>query len=95
MGEKITMWDRDRLAVWVEQREDGRLVISGQDLRRGEYEYFLDVAADDVPLVADALGCGPDGVLAALVDQAESIIRQGEKTWLCSIGVTPAFFSPS
>lgn len=94
MKGKVTMWDRDRLVVWAEWWKDGRLLISGQDLRHGEYEYFLDVAAADVPRVAEALGCEPDAVLDVLVEQAESIVTQGERAWLRSIGVEPGFFSP-
>lgn len=87
------MWDRDGLAVWAEWRDDGGLLISGQDLRNGEYEYFLHVRARDVPTVAAALRCETTAVLAALVRNAEQIIRQGEMTWLTSIGVDPNFHS--
>ena len=48
----VVLVDRDRLVVRAKLRADGTLVIEGQDLRRGEYEYFLTVAADDVPRLA-------------------------------------------
>jgi len=94
MGRAVTVWDRDGLAVWAEWRDGGRLLISGQDLRRGEYEYFLEVRPEDVPKVAAALGCAPGDVLSALVRHARTIVTQGELSWLRSIGVEARFFSP-
>lgn len=91
--EKLTLWDRDKLAVWAEWNESGELVLSGQDLRGGEYEYFLTVKQAALPKLTEALGCDREGLLAALETNAEKIITQGESRWLKSLGVDATFHS--
>lgn len=97
---RVSLWAQGRLYVDAEQRPDGTLVISGQDLNPGnpfgggEYEYALTIRAADVPRVVAALGGGPeDDVLVLLLAHAEQIVRTGEMRWLRGIGVEPDFWS--
>lgn len=87
----------DRLFVDASLTDDGELVIAGQDLGRpgmAEYEYSLRVPAADIPTVVGALGGGPgDDVLALLERDGQQIVRRGEKSWLESLGLRPAFWS--
>jgi len=88
------------LSVDAVLRDDGSLVIQGQDLTApnpwgtGEYEYALTVRPADVPRVVAALG-GADGddVLALLRAHAELIVTTGEQRWLRGSGVEPEFWS--
>ena len=77
-------------------RESGELVFDGHDLRKGEYEYAITVAARDLPVVADALGVSGatgDELLATLADQGAEIVRCGERAWLLNLGLQPGFWS--
>jgi hypothetical protein len=88
---------RDGLYADVERTPDGGLVIRGQDLHTfgdNEYEYTLTVRPEDVPTLVAALGGQPkDDVVELLVAHSEDIFRQGESTWLDSIGVRAKFWS--
>lgn len=91
----VSLWRRGGLYISASLRTSGDLVIAGQHLRgRSEYEYALTVAAEEVPLVVDALGGAPGAdVLTLLLENADAIVLQGEKTWLSSIGIEPGFWS--
>ena len=88
----MRIWARNRLYVDAKLRPDGALVIEGQDLTSGEYEYALTVAPADVPRVVEALGGGAD-VLALLQAHAELVVTTGERRWLLSLGIEPGFWA--
>ena len=80
--------------------DDGDLVFEGQDLNGwlgyAEYEYWVTAPAAVVPRVVAALGGSPDDdVLALLAENAEEIVRQGESTWLRSLGIDPGISTHS
>jgi hypothetical protein len=89
------MWVEDRLSVTVGFTEDGSLRFSGYDLNgNNDYEYFITVAAADVPTVLAALPGSPeDDAIARLVANAEMVMSVGEKTWIESLGIKPEFWS--
>jgi hypothetical protein len=95
----VSLYAADRLYVDARLTGTGDLVIHGQDLnRRGpdgdEYEYALTVAAVDIPVLLAALGAGGrTGILEALAEQGERIVRQGERRWLAELGVEAAFWA--
>ncbi|MEU8901635.1 hypothetical protein [Nocardia sp. NPDC048505] len=91
----VSLWSRDGLNITASLRDSGALVIEGQHLSRGgEYEYTITVDAAKVPFVRQALGGKPDtDVLELLAANAASIVHQGEKSWLESLGITPEFWS--
>jgi hypothetical protein len=69
---------RDRRALDAEVRDDGSLVIRGQDLGPGassmsgddeEYEWAYTFAAQDVPKLVAALGGTPDQPTIELLQQ--------------------------
>jgi hypothetical protein len=89
---------RGTLTTWADLKDDGSLVLSGQDLgghpMGGEYEYAHTVPPGQVPLVVAALGGAPgDPVLPLLERHAELVVGTGEGAWLASIGVEPGFWS--
>lgn len=52
------------------------------------------MASDDVPTVVTVLGGKPgDDVMPLIEANIEMIVRTGEKTWLESLGIAPAFWS--
>lgn len=83
--------------MWATLRDDGSLVISGQDFNgfagTDEYEYALTIAAVDVLRLAAALSVEPADVLAGLEARGEAIVQAGERSWLEGIGITPEFWS--
>ncbi|WP_194818666.1 hypothetical protein [Nocardia sp. XZ_19_385] len=91
----VSLWSRGGLYITASLRDSGALVIEGQHLSRGgEYEYAITVAPEKVVYVLQALGGKPEAdVLDLLAANAESIVRQGEKSWLESLGITPEFWS--
>ncbi|MBP2192110.1 hypothetical protein [Nocardia goodfellowii] len=91
----VSLWSRDGLYITASVRDSGALVIEGQHLRQGgEFEYTLTVAPEKVVYVLEALGGRPEAdVLELLAANAESIVRQGEKSWLESLGLTPEFWT--
>ena len=95
MGGRVTLWARDGLTVEAVLEEDGRLTISGHDLSGrvyDEYEYWLYVAPEDVPVVVRALGgIEGDDVLPLLEAHGETIVRTGEQRWLRGLGIEPGF----
>lgn len=96
LDRSVVLRDRDGLYVSASLRGDGALEISGQDLRHGEYEYFLTVGAEQVPNVIAALGGEQgDDLLGLLEKHGDEIVRRGEKSWLEAAGVKVSFFSPS
>jgi len=78
---------------------DGELLIEGQDLRSGpfgatEYEYAVTVPTAQLPKLVAALGLETDDeVIAYLLANGESIVKQGERTWVEGLGITPGFWS--
>ena len=94
-----TMWDQGGLHVWVSWRDDGELQIEGQDLRSGpfgatEYEYAVTVPTAQLSKLVAALGLETaDEVIAYLLANGESIVKQGERTWVEGLGITPGFWS--
>lgn len=94
MTRKRTLWNRNRLHVWVSITDGGRLQFAGQDLNgfigSDEYEYWVCVPADDIPVVIATLGgSAGDDVLDLLVAHAEEIVTMGESRWLKSLGLEP------
>ncbi|MEV0248519.1 hypothetical protein AB0H76_18110 [Nocardia sp. NPDC050712] len=91
----VSLWSRGGLYITASLRDSGALVFEGQHLSRGgEYEYTITVAPGKVPFVRQALGGSPEAdVLELLSANAESIVLQGAKTWLESLGITPEFWS--
>jgi hypothetical protein len=80
---KVSIWDRNKLFVDAEIKENGDLLISGQDLNGEEYEYFLTVERSAVPQVLSALGAtATDDVLEELRIHAEELVHVGEHSWL-------------
>ena len=96
----VTMYTHSSLQVWASWRDDGELVIHGQDLHGpyggGEYEYYLTVPTDQLHLVAQDIGAdpkSPTAFLQRLVEHGHRIGAMGEATWLKSLGVTARFCS--
>ena len=95
--EAVTLWNENGLHVWVNWGTEGKLVLQGQSLSGGgEYEYALSVLSEDVPKVVAALGgdAGADAI-DLIKANSDSIVRQGEQTWLKSLGITPGFWARS
>lgn len=96
-----TIWSRNKLYVDVSINEDGNLVFAGQDLDPpgafgAEYEYWITVAADDIPVVVAALGGTlGDDIIPLVAANAEIIVRTGERAWLAGLGLTTEFASYS
>ncbi|MCF2531575.1 hypothetical protein [Yinghuangia soli] len=89
----MSMYAARKLYVDARLTDAGDLVIDGQDLNDGEYEYAMTVAAAQVPVVLGALGGTPDDdVLALLAAQGTDIVTRGELTWLKSLGLEPSFW---
>lgn len=84
----------DRLFVDAHVWSDGNVTIEGQDLRRGEYEYVLTIAAVDVPSLVRALG-GEPGVdpLPLLAERSAELVARGESRWLTDHGVEHRVFT--
>ena len=92
------IWREEGLVVNARLTDDGALVFAGHDLSGSpfgdEYEYWVTVPAKDIPTVIAALDGQPgDDVLDLVARRAESIIRQGEQTWVKSLGIEPGFYS--
>lgn len=94
---RVTLRDRDNLFVDAELKANGDLVISGQALSGGEYEYALTVKQPAVARVVAALSPssaqGQTDVLDLLVSHAEEVVGTGERTWLKSHGIEAEFWS--
>lgn len=86
---RVALFDRDGLHVDAVARDDGDIVIEGQDLSGpGEYEYFLTVHRDQVSKLVAALGGSPgQDALELLQEQGDQIVKHGERTWLQEHGV--------
>ena len=96
----VTLWDRDGLWVRAVLRDDGALVLKGEDARGvdgsgdTEYEYSFTVPATHVPKVVAALGGRPgDDPLTLLERHGEQIVRRGERAWLRSFRVRAEFWT--
>ena len=92
------IWREEGLVVNARLTDDGALEFAGHDLRSSpmgdEYEYWVTVPAKHIPTVIAALDGQPgDDVLDLVARRAESIIRQGEQTWVKSLGIEPGFYS--
>ena len=91
------IWDQDGLVVHARLTDDGDLEFAGQDLKPpfgDEYEYWITVPARDIPTIIEALDGQPgDDVLELVARHAASIVRQGERTWVQSLGIRPGFYS--
>ncbi|MEU1378280.1 hypothetical protein ABZ442_32210 [Streptomyces triculaminicus] len=91
---KVSLYAANKL--WVDARinVEGKLLIQGQDLNNGEYEYMLSVPEAEIPKVVAALGGAPgDDVLELLAAHGPEIVRFGEMRWLKSLGIEPGFSS--
>ncbi|GAB2908186.1 ADP-ribosylglycohydrolase family protein [Rhodococcus aerolatus] len=91
---QVTIYDRDRLAVWARLLEDGQLQLEGQHLYDDgeDYEYFLTVR--DVGKVVAALGGAPgDDVLTLLQAHGEDVVAHGETEWLRSRAISYETFT--
>ena len=80
------------LVVWAGYDDSGRLALEGQDLGGhplcDEYEYFLNVAPEQFPQLARALGgTSDDDVLSLVADRGSELVRTGETAWLREHGV--------
>ncbi|GAA3079775.1 hypothetical protein VR41_06430 [Streptomyces sp. NRRL B-1568] len=91
---KVSLYAANRLYVDARFGRDGGLVIEGQDLSLGEYEYMLSVKQDEIPIVVAALGGAPgDDVLELLAGHGTEIVQFGEMRWLKAQGIEPGFSS--
>lgn len=82
------MYGVDGLHVELRRGEDRSWVIYGQHLMPGrEYEYWLTIAAHDIPALEAALGAGEGGVTAAWRAKAPEIVPSGEQHWLDAHGI--------
>ncbi|GHG66310.1 MULTISPECIES: hypothetical protein [Streptomyces] len=91
---KVSLYAANKL--WVDARinVEGKLLIQGQDLNNGEYEYMLSVPEADIPKVVAALDGAPgDDVLELLAARGTEIVQFGEMRWLKSLGIEPGFSS--
>ena len=99
---EVTLQDRDGLHVAVSLRaDDGALVIRGDVHRQSpwgaeNYEYSMVVSPNDIPRVLNALGAPVEGVdpLDVMLAHKHDVMHAGERAWLRSIGIEPAFSSP-
>jgi hypothetical protein len=92
------IWQEDGLVVRIRLTDDGELVFAGHDLRSApfgdEYEYWITVPAKDIPTIIAALDGQPgDDVLELVAREAASIVRQGERAWVKSLGIEPGFYA--
>ena len=91
------IWRDNGLVIRVRLTEDGDLQFAGQDLKPpfgDEYEYWITVPAKDVPTIIAALDGQPgDDVLELVARDAASIVRQGERAWVKSLGIDPGFYA--
>ncbi|GHF61872.1 hypothetical protein GCM10010218_49350 [Streptomyces mashuensis] len=91
---RVSLYAANQLYVDARIGASGNLVFEGQDLSRGEYEYFVSVRPEEIPLVVAALGGTPeDDVLDLLARHGEEIVRFGEMRWLKAQGIDPGFSS--
>ncbi|MBO0652889.1 hypothetical protein J1792_08830 [Streptomyces triculaminicus] len=91
---KVSLYAANKL--WVDARinVEGKLLIQGQDLNNGEYEYMLSVPEAEIPKVVAALDGAPgDDVLELLAARGTEIVQFGEMRWLKSLGIEPGFSS--
>ncbi|MFI2078192.1 hypothetical protein [Streptomyces triculaminicus] len=91
---KVSLYAANKL--WVDARinVEGKLLIQGQDLNNGEYEYMLSVPEAEIPKVVAALDGAPgDDVLELLAANGTEIVAFGEMRWLKSLGIEPGFSS--
>jgi hypothetical protein len=76
------------LHVDLKRKPDGGYEIAGQHLGKdGEYEYWLNIAPDDVLAFAVALGANAAGIGQAWQAQVQEIAVEGESTWLKRNGI--------
>lgn len=89
----VRMYAAERLLVVATAWSDGSVCIEGQDLGPNtpggdEYEYYLTVAAGDVPRLVAALGGAVgDDALSLLAVHGQAIVEGGETRWLGEHGV--------
>lgn len=92
---QATLWAKDELFVDAAMLGDGSLSIEGQDLRHGEYEYFLTVKSENLAALVQAMGgSDEDDVLELLKAKAPELVHVGEMTWLKEHSIPYDFFSP-
>ena len=92
------IWRNDGLVVRARLTGDGDLQFAGHDLRSSpfgdEYEYWITVPARDLPTIISALdGRTGDDVIDLVARHAATIVRQGERAWVRSLGIEPGFFA--
>jgi hypothetical protein len=92
------IWREGGLVVRVRLTDDDDLEFAGQDFGghpfADQYEYWITVPARDVPTIVAALNGQPgDDVLELVARHAASIIHQGERAWVESLGIEPRFYS--
>jgi hypothetical protein len=91
---QVSLHDGDGLHVGATLEPTGDVVIDGHDLRNGEYEYWVRVAAADVPALVAALGGGARAKVLRLLDaHREEIVSAGPRTWLTERGIPSSLFT--
>lgn len=91
----IPIYEGGGLVVRAIDTADGGISITGHDLSADEeYEYAVDVAATDVPILAAALGVDIGApLMLALLSHAKEIVTTGEREWLASHGIASELFT--
>ena len=88
--------EKGTCCVWISIRDDGKLLLSGQDLGgwagTSEYEYFITVEPTDFDAIREELGGEPDAEIVDLMcAHASMIFNAGERAWLQGLGIDPGF----
>lgn len=91
-----TFIEQGSCCVWISLRDDGKLLISGQDLGgvagTSEYEYFITVEPQDFGTIREALdGAADADIVELMCAHAPMIFSAGELTWLEGLGINADF----
>jgi hypothetical protein len=101
LRDEVTPTDRRHLAVTV--RDNGALRVEGQDLGDGveqacgngirEYEWLTEVAPEDVPKLAAALGGDPAANILDVIRRTCMTEPTRLEQTIRAAGITPRFWS--
>lgn len=101
LRDEVTPTDRRHLSVTV--RDNGALRIEGQDLGDGveqaigngirEYEWLTEVAPEDVPKLADALGGDPAADILEVIRRTCLAEPARLEHTIRAAGIKPRFWS--